>query len=341
MGRKIFEKAGQVGAVAMPPATSAEHSATTLPPKPKTAPGVMFGFLTAQSRAIDEAAGLRDQVRALEESAPLRKLDPALIQPSKWANRHEASFATPEFQALKDEILAAGGNVQPIKVRPLPVLNGSTPGSGQEYELIYGHRRHRACAELGLPVLTTIEEISDRSLFEQMERENRGRENLSAWEQGMMYRRALDSGLYPSMRALGEAIGTDVSLISKSVALARLPEVVVQAFASPLDIQFRWAQPLTEAVQKDPEKALARAREIAASRHPLSPTAVLAKLTGAPDPAPPGTRSARIAISSAGKQVAHLTTDSNGRTVVRFEAGALPDSKRDALVKAIEALIAD
>jgi ParB family chromosome partitioning protein len=84
-----------------------------------------------------------------------------------------------------------------------------------------------------------------------MERENRGRKNLSAWEQGCMYRKALDEGLYPSLRKLAESVKVDVSLVSKSVSLARLPEAVVAAFPSPLDIQFRWAQPLAEALQKD------------------------------------------------------------------------------------------
>lgn len=60
--------------------------------------------------------------------------------------------------------------------------------------------RHRACLDLGLPVLVVVEDASDASLFEQMERENRGRKNLSAWR-------------------LAESLGVDVSLVSKSVTL--------------------------------------------------------------------------------------------------------------------------
>src|SRR5439155_17408723 len=132
-----------------------------------------------------------------------------------WANRHEASFKTAEFEQLKAEIAQSGGNVQPIKVRPVAVLNGSTPPAEGRFELVFGHRRHRACLDLGIPVLAAIEDASDVSLFEQMERENRGRKNLSAWEQGTMYRKALDEGLYPSLRRLSESLGVDVSLVSK------------------------------------------------------------------------------------------------------------------------------
>lgn len=336
MARKMFEKAGMIPGLQAGPKPAGDNAPAAEPPKAKTAPGTMMGFLTAQSGAVQEAEALKARVKSLEEEAPLRKLDPSSIRPSKWANRHDASFLTAEFQELKAEIAAAGGNVQPIKVRPAAVLNGSTPSAGPSFELIFGHRRHRACAELGIPVLAAIEEASDVSLFEQMERENRGRKNLSAWEQGTMYRRALDDGLYSSLRRLAEGLGVDVSLVSKSVSLARLPEAVVAAFQSPLDIQFRWAAPLTEAMQKDPDGTLSRARAIAETRGDLSAATILSKLVGQPEPAPGRSASPALMISKAGKVAARLTADAKGRALVRFEAGALPESKRKALVKVIE-----
>jgi ParB family chromosome partitioning protein len=336
MARKMFEKAGLIPGLQAGPKPASDGAPAGEPPKAKTAPGTMMGFLTAQSGAVQEAEALKARVKALEEEAPLRKLDPSLIRPSKWANRHEASFLTTEFQELKAEIAAAGGNVQPIKVRPASVLNGSTPADGKTFELIFGHRRHRACAELGISVLAAIEEASDVSLFEQMERENRGRKNLSAWEQGTMYRRALDDGLYSSLRRLAEGLGVDVSLVSKSVSLARLPDAVVAAFQSPLDIQFRWAAPLTEAMQKDPDGTLSRARAIAESRGDMGASTILSKLVGLPEPALGRSASQALTISKAGKVAAQLTSDAKGRAVVRFEVGALPESKRKALVKVIE-----
>ena len=336
MARKMFEKAGLIPGLQPSPKPAGDNTAGAEPPKAKTAPGTMMGFLTAQSGAVQEAEALKARVKLLEQEAPLRKIDPFMIRPSKWANRHEASFLTAEFQELKAEIAAAGGNVQPIKVRPVPVLNGSTPPGQPGFELIFGHRRHRACAELGIPVLAAIEEASDVSLFEQMERENRGRKNLSAWEQGTMYRKALDDGLYPSLRRLAEGLGVDVSLVSKSVSLARLPEAVVAAFPSPLDIQFRWAAPLTEAMQKDPDGTLSRARAIAQTRGNLGPATVLSRLLGMPEPSTGRSESQVLTISKAGKVAAKLTADAKGRALVRFEVGALPESKRKALAKVIE-----
>ena len=333
MVRKMFEKAGMIPGLQASPKPVAESAE---PAKSKTAPGTMMGFLTAQSTAMVEAEALKERVKTLEGESPLRKLNPSTVKASKWANRHEASFLTAEFEELKAEIAAAGGNVQPIKVRPMEVLNRSTPSTDTTYELIFGHRRHRACLDLGIPVLAAIEEASDVSLFEQMERENRGRKNLSAWEQGTMYRKALDEGLYSSLRRLAESLGVDVSLVSKSVSLARLPEAVVAAFQSPLDIQFRWAAPLAEAMQKDPDGTLERARVLADTRGDLNATGVFSRLIGLPDPVLNGSTPATLTISKAGKVAGKLSVDSKGRAVVRFEASAFPDSKRKALVKVIE-----
>jgi ParB family transcriptional regulator, chromosome partitioning protein len=337
MVRKMFEKAGMIpglqpGGKPLGEAGPGAESART-----KTAPGTMMGFLTAQSAAMQEAEALKERVKALEGESPLKKLDPSTVKPSRWANRHESAFHTPEFEALKAELAASGGNVQPIKVRPAPVLNGSTPATEPRYELIFGHRRHRACADLGIPVLATVEEASDLSLFEQMERENRGRKNLSAWEQGTMYRRALDDGLYSSLRRLSEGLGVDVSLVSKSVSLARLPDAVVAAFQSPLDIQFRWAAALAEAMQKDPDGTLARARSIAQDRGSLTAAAIMSKLVGNSASTKAGRAAAQdLTISRAGKLAATLTSDAKGRALVRFETGALPDARRKALARLIE-----
>lgn len=226
------------------------------------------GKVSELERQLQEAERTVESVRAdlvavnaeWEGVLPSKKLDPRSIKPSKWANRHDKSFEGPEFAELKTEIESAGGNVQAIKVRPIP---GSSP---QEYEVVFGHRRHRACLDLGLPVLATIESIDDKELFKEMDRENRLRADLRPYEQGLMYVRALDEGLFSSQRKLAEDLGLQSSNVSTAINIARLPTVVVEAFSSPLDIQYRWSAPLSDALKADPELVLSRAREIAADR---------------------------------------------------------------------------
>lgn len=361
MAKKLLEKAGMIHLPpARPAAAEAESEAESERNKAKTAPGSMLQFMTAQSAAVKEAETLRERLSEFEGAAPVRRLDPERIRVSAWANRHADSFADAAFEALKSEISAAGGNVQPIKVRPvgsaavgqgrgvgpsnpLDLSNaaGSGAGGGAEldYEIVFGHRRHRACLELGLPVLAMVEPIGEQDLFVQMERENRARKDLSAWEQGMMYARALDGGLYPSNRQLAAAIGRDLGDVGKALALARLPQAVVEAFASPLDLQYRWAKPLGDAQQRDPEGLVSRAREIRSRAEALTPKQVFERLIATPQPREiAGSAAPDIPVVVKGQRLATVGSDAAGRTQVLFSAD-LSLEQRARLARAIAAAL--
>ena len=133
-----------------------------------------------------------------------------------------------------------------------------------------------------MPVLAVIESISDHVLFAEMDRENRQRADLRPYEQGEMYRRALEEGLYESLRKLADAIGVPVSSVSAAVKIAKLPLEILDAFSSRLDIQYRWASPLTDVFVKTPDLVLSRAKSIV-ERNPAAlstPTSIYKSLMG-------------------------------------------------------------
>lgn len=239
---------------------------------PKTGPGLLLRGVSINSELEVENKDLRAKLASWEGDAHARHIDPQLIDESAYANRHSASFDGPEFAALKAEIASSAGNVQPIKVR--------SKADGR-FEIIFGHRRARACRELGLPVLAVISEaMSDVALFVEMDRENRQRADLSPWEQGVMYERALTKGLFPSQRKLAEALGIDLSNAGKCMALARLPESVVGAFKTPLEIQLRWGGKLAKAYESDPDGLIKRAKAIAKLEPRPKASEVFARLIG-------------------------------------------------------------
>jgi ParB family chromosome partitioning protein len=77
-----------------------------------------------------------------------------------------------------------------------------------------------------------------------------------------MYARALDEGLFPSLRKMAEVLGMDPGNASKAITFARLPAPVLAAFESPLDLQQAWASKLSAALQTDPDIVLSRAEAI-------------------------------------------------------------------------------
>lgn len=298
---------------------------------PRTGPGAMMAHLARESDAQRENDRLRDELSQWDGATPAKRIDPALVVPSKYANRLEDSFSGPEFGALKDEIRLGGGNIQPIKVRPL---------AGGRYEIVFGHRRHRACLELGLPVLAIIESIDERTLFAEMDRENRQREDLRPYEQGEMYRKALDSGLFPSLRSLADAVGVDVGNASKAVALARLHPEVLAAFPSRLELQFRWATALSKVIDRDPDAVLGRARQLMVERQQglkRSAAEVFSLLVSPAVDAPSKAAEVREIVGASGRKATWKVKQ--GRQVIEIDAGEIPVQVAKQLEAAIKAAL--
>lgn len=316
---------------ALQPLVSPTTPAPSLAPKAKTGPGALVAHLAMESEAIRENEVLKEELRTWEGAIPAKRLDPTLIEPSRWANRHSDSFGGEEFASLKTEIESAGGNVQPIKVRPLV---GTSP---QRFEVVFGHRRHRACLELNLPVLAFVEALTDQALFQEMDRENRLRADLRPFEQGEMYRRALDEGLFSSLRSLAEAIGVQPGNVSTALQIARLPRAVLAAFSSPLDIQYRWGKPLNDLVLKSPGELESRAKAVAADRKSgkaMSAQDVFSRLTSAEIAR---ASSAITEVKVKGVCVAKIK-DNGGQISVEFSKNSLNGSGVGRLEKAIKSI---
>jgi ParB family chromosome partitioning protein len=336
---------------ATPPTPTPVSVAAVAATRPKTAPGLMMAHAADQrselvqenellkskvaqlGEAAARASDLEEELKGWDGSIPAKSLDPKTITWSPWANRDQANFSGEAFLELKNEIASAGGNVQPIKVRPLK------PGGEFSYEVVFGHRRHRACLELGLPVLALIENLGEVDLFVQMDRENRSRKNLSAWEQGMMYRRALDKGLFRSNRHLADAVGVDLSQIGKALSLARLPGEVIDAFASPLDLQFRWAKLLTDAHANDPAGVIARAKTAKTLGSARTASSVVNAILATPEQGGGTVLPPVVNIKRDGKTVATIKQSEKGKTMVSFEPGALTPEQSRSLRTLIEGFL--
>src|SRR5712692_6730329 len=127
-------------------------SAATAAAPLRTGPGQMLMVNSLMKESNEKVALLEDRLKQFEGVLPVRLIEPDKIIPSKWANRDIHTFQSAEFDQLKEEIAQAGGNVQPIKVRPLA-------GDADRYEIVYGHRRHRASLDLNQPVLALVEDV--------------------------------------------------------------------------------------------------------------------------------------------------------------------------------------
>ena len=296
----------------------------------RTAPGQMMQFRSELQAKEQEVERLRQELDGHRDSVPTRLLDPQAVTETPWANRHDATFRSAAFESLKRDILASGGNIQPIRVRPVDGVEGA------RYEVVFGHRRLRACRELGLPVLAMVDsEVKDDvTLFALMDRENRERADLSPYEQGQAYKRALDAGLFPSRRRLAEALEVSHTWVSNVLAVAELPQAIVECFQSPLEVQHRHAKVIGEALARDNRGVLRRAEKLRQLPNQLSASAVVANLLGSSVKASAMTA---LPLRVGGQVLGKLTRKPNGALSVELLPGAAAAAVRDQLLKALSA----
>jgi ParB family transcriptional regulator, chromosome partitioning protein len=124
-----------------------------------------------------------------------------------------------------------------------------------DVELIYGARRLFVAQHLNVPLQVELRELSDRQALVAMDIENRHRRDISAYERGVNYARWLRTKHFNSQDEIAHALKISTSQVSRLLKLAQLPAVIVNAFASPLEIREGWGIELSKAWQ-DPQLRL-------------------------------------------------------------------------------------
>jgi excisionase family DNA binding protein len=149
-------------------------------------------------------------------------------------------------------------------------------GSGFEYEIVYGHRRHAACLALDAETRRRLSGAgaarcglrgSQAPGAADARRERRARGPVP-YEYGRMYQSWLSAGLFETQGELAAAVGRDDSPVSMYVQIAELPAEVLAAFADPREISLRWAPQLMKALKDDREHVLGRPRAPSAGAQP-------------------------------------------------------------------------
>ena len=158
------------------------------------------------------------------EGRLIQKLDPALVFPSAYANRFDAAYSDEKYMTLKKSI-AENGQDDPIDVRPLP---------DNKFEVVAGHRRHRACSELGIPVKALIMPYTDLALVKRMYRENAERADMSPIEEAVWYINCvIPSAFNGDSNAFLQDFDRTRAWLSQRRTMAQIPNDILACFSDP------------------------------------------------------------------------------------------------------------
>jgi ParB family chromosome partitioning protein len=208
------------------------------------------GVIGATQRSLSDIREERDRLLALVAAGSGLELDPELIDPSPFPDRLPDDSDN-DFEALK-RLISDEGQKIPIQVRS----HTSVPG---RYQIVYGHRRWRACRDLGIKIRVILIELSDSELVVAQGIENAARQDLSWIERALFAWRMDQTGI--KARDIRAALAVDDPELARlrSVCRTLAIDVIETIGRAPKVGRPRWVE-LATIVASEPN-ALQRIRE--------------------------------------------------------------------------------
>lgn len=200
------------------------------------------------------------------EEKVLRWVDPAACVMWGRHNRAYDLLNEDNCRDLIDSIKAQGQQEFPAVVRKLPV------GQGAEYEVICGARRHFAVSWLRannypqFRYLIEVRDLTDEEAFRLADIENRDRADLTDYERARDYQQALDLYYGGKQKAMAARLEVSEAWLSRYLYLARLPQVVVDAWPRITDLKELHARTLRPLLNDAKDKVLDEAAVITAEQ---------------------------------------------------------------------------
>lgn len=305
---------------------------------------------TAEAPAPPRQNFTNKRLEAFGEAARMVKRPTIRLKPvecSIWPGnaRDYSLLSESRLRSLIDSILAEGGNRIPVVVR-------RTPNAELPYELVTGTRRHWAIAWLNghhypdIELVAIIEDLDDEAAFRLADIENREREDISDLERGLNYKAAVDAYYDGIQLRMSERLKISKSTLARYIALTELPQTIISAFNSPMDLHIKHGEklvpalknPLFRARMEDEARSIAEEQSFRQSgdEEPIPGSEVVARLIGACASRPARTPKSTI-VSASGVAVGQIDRDQKRALTITITSSDLStDDILDALRPTIE-----
>ncbi|MBB3952997.1 plasmid partitioning protein RepB [Aureimonas jatrophae] len=200
---------------------------------PTRAARVPSGSVRSMKDSFSQVERENEALRqSLTDGARILEIDPALVDPSPFADRFPDDEDTSSIDALTSSIRENGQEV--------PVLLRRHPADPSRYQTAFGHRRVRAARILARPVRAVVREMDDDALAVAQGLENAARQDLTFIERAVFAARLEDQG--QGRAVIQRALAIDKAEASKLLAIARSipPDILSWIGRAPKIGRGRW-----------------------------------------------------------------------------------------------------
>jgi ParB family transcriptional regulator, chromosome partitioning protein len=188
-------------------------------PERQITPGyAMRGASKSMLSSIGELAAAAAKAEKLIEGATVVEISTELIDRSFVSDRMDDGDEA--FHELLEAIRERGQD-SPVLLRPHPAAEG-------RYQVVFGHRRVRAAAQLGKSVRAVVKPLADIDHVIAQGQENSARENLSFIEKSVFAQQLLDLGF--ERQIIQSSLSVDAPMLTRMLSVTkRIPDSVIKA----------------------------------------------------------------------------------------------------------------
>ncbi len=213
------------------------------------------------ARFLKRSTTIGERMSGEVQEKTLHLVDPARCR--MWArhNRDYALLSEENCRDLIDGLKAQGQQEFPAIVRRVDEEE-------HDFEVICGARRHYAVSWLRahnypqFRYLIEVRDLTDEEAFRLADIENRDREDISDYERAVDYAQAIKLYYGGRQKDMAERLEVSPPWLSRYLVLAKMPDQILDAYASRRDIKERHARALKPLLAQ-PEQATAVLEEAA------------------------------------------------------------------------------
>jgi ParB family chromosome partitioning protein len=137
--------------------------------------------------------------------------------------------------------IKSNGQQEPVLIREC-----KNPVNNIKYEVIFGHRRWKACLLCEQPLFAILKNISDKDAAIAQKEENQNRENLSDYARAFNYRKLLDSKIFSTQSELAAHLGIPKNTLAVLLNYTKIPKKLLEAMKTPHMLPQRTATKISQ-----------------------------------------------------------------------------------------------
>lgn len=304
-------------------------------PKPTTVAGKSSAKRPKQAPACIDGRSIEQSSTRSESHLKIVRVDPRMITIDPVNVRHGMAF-DPEAQVELITSMRIIGNTVPVRLRPNPDGGYWCPSGSQRLGAALHILHDQSGFELNAIITKTMD---DREAFALGEADNAGHTAVAPMLQARKWAHALKYLYGGNRQAFIAATGRSPSLVSRTLALAALPNFILSCCSDVEALTPHFSEQLAPKLADPGEKANVqrRAKALAVTGKKLPGPQLIRALVTDPDTA----NSGGVAVwqsPDGWRQVHFRAGKKGGRVDLTNFAGASADERRD-VVKAFDTLL--